>query len=100
MAGSYEEVLVVTEYFAGPRSGVALFEGRPHAFSSTFADVHSPDAAALDVFELTPFDEGVDVGQTILAHGEFDVAPDAAPTYAGELRNLVVRWTPCGNDGV
>ena len=100
MAGSYEEVLVVTEYFAGPRSGVALFEGRPHAFSSRFADVHSPDAATRDVFELTPVDDGVVVGQTILAHGEFDVASDAAPAYAGELRNLVVRWTPCGIDDV
>ena len=96
MSGTYEEVLVVTEYFAGPRTGVALFEGRPHAFSSTFADVHPADSETRDVFELTPIDEGVGGGESVLAHGEFDVAPDAAPTYVGELRKLVVRWTRCG----
>jgi hypothetical protein len=93
-SGRYEEVLEVVEYYDGPRRGIALFEGRPHKFESRFTDAYSPSDDVLDVFELVPLDRA-DTTYPVLAHGEFQVAPDAPVEPPGTLRKLVVKWTRC-----
>ena len=98
MTQEFEAVVDVTEYYDGPRRGVAFFEGRPHVFVSRFVDVYSSDGADEDLFELRPV-ENQSEGVPILARAEFEVAADAPPTPPGELRKLVVRWTRC-NPGV
>lgn len=45
-----EPVFTVTDWYDGPRRGVALFDGRPHAFESLFDD---------DRFRLWPIDDAV-----------------------------------------
>lgn len=47
----FERVYTVTVWYDGPRIGVADFEGRPHRFESTFADI---DSDAEDQFLLWP----------------------------------------------
>ena len=47
----------MTDYYDGPRSGVADFSGKPHIYRSLWADI---DHKRADVFELVPID-----GQTL-----------------------------------
>ena len=42
----FEDVLEVSEYFDGPRTGVALYLGSPHKFRSLWRDVHGSDDMA------------------------------------------------------
>jgi hypothetical protein len=49
-----ERVLTMTDYYDGPRRGIANFDGRPHAYESLFDD--HVDAFA-DLFELLPVDD-------------------------------------------
>lgn len=52
-----QRVYTMTDYFDGPRGGVADFEGRPHVFRSLFQRSRD-DAGELqeDVFVLKPID--------------------------------------------
>jgi hypothetical protein len=49
----FEPVFSVTDYYDGPREGMANFGGEPHLFRSQFADLDADDD---DVFTLTPVD--------------------------------------------
>lgn len=50
----FERVYTMTDYYDGPRRGLANYRGRPHAYSSPFE--HWKDAYA-DLYELRPVDE-------------------------------------------
>lgn len=51
--GSVEPVVTVTDFYDGPRGGVAMFLGRPHYYQSRFND----DDGYEDVFDLWPIDD-------------------------------------------
>ncbi len=91
VAAPFEDVLEVSEYFDGPRIGVALYLGRPHKFRSLWCDVYGPDGTA-DIFELTPLD--TETPAPVRMRGIFEVVPDAAVVAAGQLQRLVVSWAP------
>jgi hypothetical protein len=50
----FEPVLEVVDYYDGPRSGTALFQGAPHFFQSRMLDVfeRKGDFESVDFFEL------------------------------------------------
>jgi len=50
----YERVLTMTDYYDGPRAGIANFRGRPHAYTSPFD--FSKDEFD-DLYELRPVDD-------------------------------------------
>jgi hypothetical protein len=86
---TYEAVLEVTEYYDGPRQGVALFRGKPYRFRSKWLDIYGTDDTT-DTFELTAV--GVGEGDPVIATATFEVADDASPVPPGQLRKLVVAW--------
>ncbi len=49
----FERVLTMTDYYDGPRRGIANFNGAPHFYESQFLD---QDDEFDDVFELRPID--------------------------------------------
>ena len=49
----FEPVFTVTEYYDGPREGIANFAGEPHLFRSQFADLKNDGP---DVFTMSPVD--------------------------------------------
>ena len=49
----FEPVFTVTDYYDGPRAGIANFGGSPHSFRSLYADIDTNDD---NVFALTPLD--------------------------------------------
>jgi hypothetical protein len=54
MTDSTEQVYTITDYYDGPRCGMAGYLGRRHLYRSLWADIdHERD----DVFELFPVDE-------------------------------------------
>src|SRR5690349_8375478 len=52
MNSGFERVYTVTEYYDGPRGGVADFGGAPHVYRSLFLDVE--DEYDSDRYELSP----------------------------------------------
>jgi hypothetical protein len=50
----FERVYTMTDYYDGPRRGIASFRGRPHAYSCPFE--HWKDGYA-DLYELRAIDE-------------------------------------------
>jgi hypothetical protein len=50
----FERVFTVTDYYDGPRRGIASFDGRPHAYDSPFD--HWEERYE-DLYELRPVDE-------------------------------------------
>ncbi len=52
MERSFEHVYTVTDYYDGPRGGVAEFNGVPHVYRSLFLD--SEDEWDAERFELSP----------------------------------------------
>ena len=54
MTDSTEQVYTMTDYYDGPRGGMANYLGRPHLYRSLWADI---DHERADVFELFPVDE-------------------------------------------
>jgi hypothetical protein len=99
--GPFEPVLEVVDYYDGPRSGTALFQGVPHYFRSRMLDVHENrgDFESADIFELTMV-SALPGSPVLLACGTFRVAPGAWSLPAGELRPLEVRWRAFGEGGV
>ena len=53
MSTDYETVHTMTDYYDGPRRGIADVSGLPHLYTSTWADIDSDDE---DVFELRAID--------------------------------------------
>jgi len=53
MAG-FETVYTMTDYYDGPRGGIADFRGVPHVYESTYADIGDKPDEAIDVFRLSP----------------------------------------------
>ena len=49
-----DRVHTMTDYYDGPRGGVADFRGTPHVYHSLWADI---DHDRSDVFELAPIDD-------------------------------------------
>ncbi|HVH47990.1 MAG TPA: hypothetical protein VM925_36900 [Labilithrix sp.] len=49
----FETVHTMTDFYDGPRSGIADFDGRPHAYVSRLGDRQNDD----DVYELRAVDE-------------------------------------------
>jgi len=49
-----EPVHTMTDYYDGPRAGIADVDGVPHLYDSTFADIDRDDR---DVFELRVVDD-------------------------------------------
>jgi len=50
----YEKVLTVTDYYDGPRQGIANYQGTPHFYKCIF-DEDKDDYS--DLYRLTPLDE-------------------------------------------
>lgn len=50
----FEPVYTMTDYWDGPRAGLASFDGRPHAYASRFDEAKDDYE---DVFELRPVDD-------------------------------------------
>jgi hypothetical protein len=48
----FERVYTVTDYYDGPRSGVADFGGAPHAYRALFSE--AADEGEPELFELSP----------------------------------------------
>jgi hypothetical protein len=53
VANEFEVVHTMTDYYDGPRGGIADYRGRPHIYESQFQE--SPDGT--DVFLLQPVDD-------------------------------------------
>lgn len=51
----FERVFTMTDYYDGPRGGIAQVGGQPHAYDSLFLDV-GDGRAEHDIFELRPVD--------------------------------------------
>ena len=51
---NFEAVYTMTDYYDGPRGGIADFRGVPHVYESTYADVADKPGVAIDVFRLSP----------------------------------------------
>jgi len=52
----FERVLTMTDYYDGPRAGIAALDGVPHFYESEWADREDLDT---DVFTLSPVPEDV-----------------------------------------
>jgi hypothetical protein len=50
----FERVHTMTDYWDGPRAGIADFDGRPHAYASRFDEARDDYE---EVFELRPVDD-------------------------------------------
>jgi hypothetical protein len=50
MEGRFEKVYTMTDYYDGPRRGIADFEGKPHFYDSEWSDTEDLN---LDTFKLT-----------------------------------------------
>ena len=50
----FESVHTMTDFYDGPRRGVADFKGAPHFYESTFGDVGDAPDEADDIFQLSP----------------------------------------------
>ena len=51
----FEPVYTITDYYDGPRGGIAEFGGKPHTYESYWLDVG--DDPTEDIFRLAPVDE-------------------------------------------
>jgi len=89
----FEPVIEVTEYFDGPRKGVALFCGAPHTFTSRFLDAteYRGDFESVDIFELVPINASP-AARPILANARFRQAQSRSTREPGQLRSLEVSW--------
>src|SRR4051794_11938222 len=87
-----EAVLEISEYYDGPREGVALFLGVPHHFKSRYLDVtqYRGDFEAVDIFELTPVSSPT--ASPKLAHAAFHAVPQQPEPPPGTLKKMEVVW--------
>ena len=94
-----EAVLEVSDYFDGPRTGVALFQGVPHRFRSRYLDAseYGEGSEAEDLFELVPISSPS--APRVLAHATFHVMPEQPEPPRGVLRKLEVIWRVVNESG-
>lgn len=85
----YEPVHEITEYYDGPRSGLANFGHEKCCFVSYWLDVYRDEE---DIFEITVL-SGVNAGMIIYAHATFRKL-STEPTLEGEWPKLEVLWQP------
>jgi hypothetical protein len=52
----YEEVFTVTDYYDGPRKGIANFKGLPHFYDCIFDEAKEESS---DLYRLTPISERI-----------------------------------------
>jgi hypothetical protein len=52
----YEEVFTVTDYYEGPRQGIANFKGQPHFYDCIFDEA---EQGYSDFYRLTPISHGI-----------------------------------------
>jgi hypothetical protein len=82
MNDAFEAVHTVEDYYDGPRSGVADFEGAPHYYRSIYLDGSRWDADE-DRFELSPVTPEVVVAACELAavFGRWDLVLQSIPGF-------------------
>ena len=54
LMAEFETVHTMTDYYDGPRGGIADFQGVPHVYESTYANVGDTPDESVDVFRLSP----------------------------------------------
>lgn len=89
----FEKVVEMADYYDGPRAGVALLRGQPHAFRSRMLDVYGADDT-LDIFDLAPL--GTD-SPTLTASAEFRRV-GSGPMASDEWPVFEVRWSELDAD--
>lgn len=93
---SFEPVHEVTDYYQGPRTGIADFRGVPHNFCSlNWSLADGADARwdwEDDRFTLSPVEGGFG-DEPIIAKGKFRVRRKTPKLPPGVIRPLEVRWT-------
>lgn len=89
---TFEDVLRIDDWYDGPRAGVALYQGRPHAFRSSWRDTveYKGDFESADMFELRPLDAAADA-PGIFATARF------RPTRGGAGAGYEVAWSLGGS---
>ena len=89
----FEPVHEVSEYYDGPRCGIASFNGAPYQFRSRYLDAteYKGDFESVDIFELTPVDSGPE-HDVVLATAHFRPVADQLASDPGQLRQLEVAW--------
>ena len=87
-----EPVLEISDYFDGPREGVALFHGIPHRFTSRHLDAsqYCGGSEPGDVFELVPLSSPT--APPLLAEAVFHVIPGQSDLAPGVFRKMEVVW--------
>jgi hypothetical protein len=87
-----EAVLEVSDYYDGPREGVAMLHSAPYRFRSRRLDTtqYRGDIEAADIFELTPLSSPG--SPPILAHATFHAVPQEPEPPSGILTKLEVIW--------
>ena len=101
MEDLFEPVLEVSEYYDGPRKGIALFNGRPHSFTSRYLDAtqHQGDFESVDIFELIPLAAPAGA-RPALANAQFRLVSSQPAQAPGQIRALEVRWQVLARAGV
>ena len=89
----FEPVYEVSEYYDGPRSGVASFNGARYNFRSRYLDAteYKNDVESVDIFELTPAGIESELGM-VLAVAHFRPVANQPASEPGKLRELEVAW--------
>ena len=88
-----EAVLEVSDYYDGPRAGIALFKGQPCRFKSRYLDVteYQGEFESVDLFEILPVNASNGCKAT-LAKAKFAAVPGQESTPPGTMRKLEVIW--------
>jgi hypothetical protein len=89
---NFEPVYEVSEYFDGPRCGVASFNGERYNFRSRLLDAteYKNDFESVDIFELTPAGNESE-REVVLAVGHFRSLANQPVSGPGTLR-FEVAW--------
>jgi hypothetical protein len=84
----FEKVIEISDYYDGPREGLANFQGQPHRFKSRMLDVYGNDDT-VDLFDLTPVQA---TSTKVVAYADFR-RTGSGPLPPREWPVLEVRWT-------
>jgi hypothetical protein len=90
----FEPVLEVVECADGRRKGIALLQGKPHAFTSRFSSATGGcnDARSAELFDLSPVGAPIVGARPILAYAHFRAVPAHPMQAVGQVRRLEVCW--------
>jgi hypothetical protein len=90
----------MTDYYDGPRKGIASFQGSPHVYESEWDDLSGGDGTLFRL-RIARHDElqqllkdrlVIDERHFIRVRGDMRPVPGAAPGYKGWSR-LEVKWS-------